>query len=79
MNTFFKSSEPDLQKINSISSDRMLSLIMDEVRAQRIDLATIKRQLNRLINDSKLQSQVDDYYEEKPPVEVDEIGSSDSS
>ncbi len=62
MNKFlFKSSEPDLQKLYINKFD----LILKEQRAQRIDLAVITRQLTRLINDFKLQTQVDDYYESK--------------
>ncbi len=42
----------------------MLTLMLNEQRAQRIDLANILRILNRLINEDKLQKQVDQYFEE---------------
>ncbi len=58
MNKFlFKSSEPDLSKMYF-----KIVTIQDELRAQRIDMAVVKRQLTRLINDINLQKQVDDYY-----------------
>jgi len=58
MNKFlFKSSEPDLQKLYF-----KIDLIQKEQRAQRIDLAVILRQLTGLINDNKLQRQVDEFY-----------------
>jgi len=58
MKNFIFKSEADFHKIVSI---RLESLI-NEQKAQRIDLAVINRMLNRLINDVKLQKQVDDYY-----------------
>ncbi len=66
MNKFlFKSSEPDLQKLYINKFD----LILKEQRAQRIDLAVLTRMLNGLINDSKLQKQVDEYFEDSPDTE----------
>ncbi len=49
-----------------------LDMLLAEQRHQRSDLDTIKRQLHRLINDFKLQSQVDEWFqrEEKPPEET---------
>ncbi len=38
--------------------------MLNEQRAQRIDLANILRLLNRQINEEKLQKQVDEYFEE---------------
>ncbi len=38
--------------------------MLNEQRAQRIDLANILRILNKLINEEKLQKQVDDYFDE---------------
>ncbi len=58
MKNFIFKSEADFHKIVSI---RLESLI-NEQKAQRIDLAVINRLLTRFINDSKLQSQVDDFY-----------------
>ncbi len=43
---------------------KQLSVILNEQRHQRMDLATIKNQLHKLINDSNLQKQVDEYFEE---------------
>ncbi len=58
----FKSSAPPDLYFSSIS--KMLTLMLNEQRAQRIDLANILRILNRLINEEKLQKQVDQYFEE---------------
>ncbi len=44
--------------------DNRISLLLTEQRHQRADLATIKRQLHQLINDSSLQKQVDTYFED---------------
>ncbi len=61
MNKFlFKSSEPDLSKMYF-----KIVTIQDELRAQRIDMAVVKRQLTRLINDINLQTEVDSYYDSK--------------
>ncbi len=49
---------------------RKLTIIQTEMRAQRQDLSTIKRQLHTLINASKMQKEVDDFYDDKPPEEV---------
>ncbi len=57
----FKSSEPPDLYFTSIS--KMLTLMLNEQRAQRIDLANILRILNRTINENKLQSQVDEYFD----------------
>ncbi len=61
----FKSSEPPDLYFSSIS--KMLTLMLNEQRAQRIDLANILRILNRQINDNKLQKSVDEYFEETSP------------
>ncbi len=58
----FKSSEPPDLYFTSIS--KMCNLMLNEQRAQRIDLANILRILNRQINDEKLQSTVDQYFED---------------
>ncbi len=58
----FKSSEPPDLYFTSIS--KMLTLVLNEQRAQRIDLANILRILNRQINESKLQTQVNEYFED---------------
>ncbi len=63
----FKSSEPPDLYFTSIS--KMLTLILNEQRAQRIDLANILRIINKIINDNKLQTQVDEYFDEKIPDE----------
>ncbi len=41
-----------------------LETVLTEQRHQRIDLATIKRQQDKIINLLKLQKQVDDYFED---------------
>ncbi len=61
------------------SIETLVNLLLKEQRAQRGDLSTIKRQLNRLINDSKLQKDVDDYYEDKPPEEVTQDSNPENS
>ncbi len=43
---------------------QQLVIILNEQRAQRMDLVLIKNMLTRLINDKKLQKQVDDYFDE---------------
>ncbi len=58
MKNFIFKSEADFHKIVSI---RLESLI-NEQKAQRIDLAVINRLLTRHINDMKLQKEVDDFY-----------------
>ncbi len=58
----FKSSEPPDLYFTSIS--KMCNLMLNEQRAQRIDLANILRILNKLINEGKLQKQVDEFFEE---------------
>ncbi len=58
----FKSSEPPDLYFTSIS--KMCNLMLNEQRAQRIDLANILRILNKLINEEKLQKQVDEYFDE---------------
>ncbi len=69
----FKSSAPPDLYFTSIS--KMYNLMLNEQRAQRIDLANILRILNRQINDTKLQSTVDQYFEDDqkdiPEVEQD--------
>ncbi len=59
----FKSSEPPDLYFTSIS--KMLNLMLNEQRAQRIDLADIKRMMNRISNQAQLQKQVDEYFEER--------------
>ncbi len=69
MFTKTKSSEtPDLFFIK-----HLIDLVLDEQRHQRGDLATIKRQLHTLINSTKLQQQVDQYFEDSPPEEVEHL------
>ncbi len=64
-----KSSEtPDLSELK-----HLISLLLNEQKHQRGDLATIKRQLHTLINSNKLQAQVDQYFEDSPPEEVEHL------
>ncbi len=58
------------ETFNDSNIEVLMDLMLKEQRAQRGDLQTIKRQLHRLINDLKLQSQVDDFYDDKPPEEA---------
>ncbi len=56
----FKSAETDFTLI----INKQLDYLLNEQRAQRQDLATILRILNKQLNDSKLQKQVDQYFED---------------
>ncbi len=58
-NLFFKSPETYKKLIQS------LDFILAEQRHQRGDLATIKRQLHTLINESNLQEQAQEYFRQK--------------
>ncbi len=56
------------------SNDEVLEVLMlkiehiqTEMRHQRADLSTIKRQLHTLINANAMQKQVDDFYDETSP------------
>ncbi len=57
----FKSSEPPDLYFTSIS--KMLTLMLNEQRAQRIDLSNILRMLAKQINQTNLQQQVDEYFD----------------
>ncbi len=71
----FKSSEPPDLYFTSILKN--LDLMLNEQRAQRIDLANILRMLNRMHNENKLQTQVDDFYQTSPQTEsVEQNGDS---
>ncbi len=50
---------PDLQKFIQVS----LNLILTENRAQRHDLFVLTKMVRELLNSTKLQRQVDDYFE----------------
>ncbi len=62
MNKFlFKSNEPsDLSK-NVINK---LDMLLAEQRHQRSDLSILTRMMNKLINSTDLQKQVDEFFEE---------------
>ncbi len=74
---FNKSKSPETLIDSSIRT--LIDLMLKEQRAQRADLSTIKRQLHRLINDTKLQTEVDSFYNEKPPEEVTQDSSPEDS
>ncbi len=57
-NLFFKSPETYEKLINK------LDVMLTEQRKQRSDLSTIIRMLQNLINDTNLQKQVDEYFED---------------
>ncbi len=57
----FKSASPDLY-FTSIM--RNLDLLLNEQKAQRIDLATLLRISNQMKNGMNLQKQVDEYFEQ---------------
>ncbi len=59
MNNLFSKSPETYEKLLHLTD-----MLLTEQRNQRADLATIKRQLHRLINSDKLQKQVDEYFEE---------------
>ncbi len=56
----FKSPNEDLSK----KFNNKLDMILAENRHQRSDLAIILSLLNKLINSSNLQKQVDEYFDE---------------
>ncbi len=59
MTNFIFKSASDLQKIR-----QQLLLVLAEQRHQRSDLKLIQVSIDKLITDSKLQKQVDDYMDE---------------
>ncbi len=66
------SSPPDLQKLFQINS-RILEQVQTELRFQRHENAQILSILNRLLNDSNLKKQVEEYYdpeEHQPGISV---------
>ncbi len=67
------------ETFNNSTVKTLVDLMLKEQRHQRADLATIKRQLHTLINDSTMQKQVDDYYEDdKPSPQTDTDKQNDS-
>ncbi len=71
MNNLFSKSHETYEKLI-----QLLETSLAEQRHQRIDLATIKRQEDKIINLLKLQKQVDDYFENKDAEEMFEPGES---
>ncbi len=59
-NFIFKSGNADLQKIS-----QLIQLLLSEQKHQRIDLASIKSQLHKVINTLELENQVKSYYQEQ--------------
>ncbi len=57
-NFIFKSARTDLQKIY-----QKLDMVQSELRHQRQDNIQILYLLNKIINNDKLQKQVDDFYD----------------
>ncbi len=55
-----------------------LETLLTEQRHQRIDLATITRKQDKIINLLKLQKQVDDYFEDKEDIDASDTGNTDS-
>ncbi len=71
MKNFIFKSKADFHKIVF----NKLEMLLTEQRLQRMDLAVITRLLNKVINSSNLQKQVDEYFEESEkdiPAESDE-------
>ncbi len=60
MKNFIFKSEADFHKIVF----NKLEVILVEQRKQRMDLATLLRGLDMILNDAKLQKQVDEYFED---------------
>ncbi len=69
MKNYF-SSPKDLQEF--IQLEKMLNLLLAEQRHQRHDLKVINQSLNSLINDSKMQKEIKDFYEDDPSNEPTE-------
>ncbi len=59
MSIFISKSHETFKKINN-----QLEMLLAEQRHQRSDLAMVLRMLNRLLNDTNLQKQVDEYFED---------------
>ncbi len=59
MNNLFSKSPETYEKLI-----RLTNVILTEQRAQRHDLFVLTKMLRELINDSKLQKQVDEYFDE---------------
>ncbi len=62
MNNFIFKSANRLIKNESILIGSRLDMIQTEQRAQRQDLADIKRMIQKLMIDKHLQMQVDEYF-----------------
>ncbi len=58
MNNLFSKSPETYEKLIHLTT-----MILNEQRHQRGDMATMKRQLHVLISDMAIQKQVDDYYD----------------
>ncbi len=70
---FTKNKSPETSFYSNDETMEVLILkinnIQIEMRHQRQDLSTIKRQLHTLINDTASQTQVDDFYNRKTTLE----------
>ncbi len=76
MTNFIFKSANRLIKNSPLTSDEIMTrlrLIQIELRHQRQDNKDIKLMLNKLLVDKHLQSQVDEYFEEKPVVHPEDI------
>jgi len=62
MKNFIFKSEADFHKIIF----NKLETLLTEQRHQRMDLSSINRLLQTLVNDKNLQKQVDQYFEDAP-------------
>ncbi len=67
MNNLFSKSTGTYEKLI-----QQLDILLTEQRHQRIDLATIARDVKMLINSSNLQKQVDEYFEDSPDTELED-------
>ncbi len=81
---FTKNKSPETSFYSNDETMEVLILkinnIQIEMRHQRADLATIKRQLHTLISDTATQTQVSDYYDRKTTLEdMAQDGNSSSS
>ncbi len=65
---FFKSTDADLQKFSQSQS-----LVLTVLKQQRVQLDRIEYLVKRILNDAKIQKQVDQFYDrdEEPPQDVE--------
>ncbi len=67
MNNLFSKSHGTYEKLI-----QQTTAILDNQRHERLDIARLSLNINKIINLLKLQKQVDDYFEDKEQEETDD-------